>query len=98
MSKKSKKINQELMPILLSPDVNITFTDLRNYSCAPHVAYFVFQADNRKFEMNIEQKKLAYQPILSLWIMVTSFHVMHDQTPCFFSVQSRLIYWKYTER
>ncbi len=47
------------MPILLSPDVDIIFTDLRNYSCTPHVAYFVFQADNRKFEMNIEQKKFG---------------------------------------
>lgn len=59
MSKKSKKINQELMPILLSPDVNITFTDLSNYSGKTTVAYFVFQAANRKFEMNIEQKKFG---------------------------------------
>lgn len=59
MSKKSKKINAELMQILMSSDVQIIFTNLSEYATRPNMSYFVFQGTDRKFEMNIEPKRFG---------------------------------------
>lgn len=59
MSKKSKKINAELMQILMSSDVQIIFTNLSEYATKPSMSYFVFQGTDRKFEMNIEPKRFG---------------------------------------
>lgn len=59
MSKKSRKINTELMKTLLAPDIEITFSNLSEYATKPSVSYFVFQGIDCKFEMNIEPKRFG---------------------------------------
>ena len=59
MSKQSRKIKSESMQILLSSHVEITFTDFSKYARHPSFAYFVYQNNRRKFEMDIEPKKFG---------------------------------------